>query len=165
MLSAQSGHSSITTLWRQQRHGILVLGQTLHEILPSGEPPVTIHGRDLDPESEGVGFQFQLTINGNLYDGRFSAAYYVVQIQLIKRKAGLGWQVDAMPILEVEHTNYDLYGKRGRELQYRDNEGLETHMLRHLAQDAATFFDCVRQGISPAETPVPYGGGRTSPVL
>jgi hypothetical protein len=143
----------------------MTLGQALHELIPAGEPPVTIHGRELDPDSEGVGFQFQLTMNGNLYNGRFSAAYYVVQVQLTKRKAGLGWLIDAMPILEIEHANYDLYGKRSREIAYRDREALETQMLRDLAKDATTFFDGVRKAIPPDEDAVPYGGGRSTPVL
>lgn len=153
------------TIWQQQRYSIMVLGQTLHESIPAGEPPVTIHGRELDPESEGVGFQFQLTINGDLYGGLFRAGYYVVQVQLIKRKAGLGWQIDAMPILEVEHANYDLYPKRLRELTFRERQALSTYMLEDLATDAANFFAAVRSGQPPAETATAYGGGRTSPVL
>lgn len=143
----------------------MVMGQALHDQIPDGTPPVTIHGRELEPGTEGVGFQFQLTLNGDLYAGRFQAAYYVVQVQLIKRKAGLGWQVDAMPILEVEHADYDLYGKRSRELPFRDREGLESHMLGHLAGDATTFFENVRTAVPPQEPAIPSGDGRTAPVL
>lgn len=143
----------------------MLLGQTLHRSIPTGEPPVTIHGRELEPQTEGIGFQFQLTMNGDLYGGRFQSAYFVVQAQIVKRKAGLGWQVDAMPILEIEHTNYDLYRKRTRELAYRDRPGLESYFLEDLARDATGFFDNVRRDQPPPEPATPYGGERTMPVL
>lgn len=164
-MNAQAGHSSLLTIWNQQRHHVMSLGQSLHHSIPIGEPEVTIHGRDLQPETEGVGFQFQLTINGNLYDGRFQAAYYVVQVQLVKLRAGLGWLVDAMPILEVEHSNYDLYTKRTREFVYRDRQALDDHFLQDLAHDATLFFDYVRRAEPPPEEATPFGGERTAPVL
>jgi hypothetical protein len=143
----------------------MLLGQTLHRSIPTGAPPVSIHGRDLEPKTEGVGFQFQLTMNGDLYGGRFQSAYFVVQAQLVKRKAGLGWLVDAMPILEVEHANYDLYEKRSREFAYRDRSGLESYFLEDLARDATAFFENVRHEQPPAEPATPYGGERDAPVL
>ena len=143
----------------------MLLGQALHRSIPTGVPPVTVHGRDLEAQTEGVGFQFQLTMNGDLYAGRFQSGYFVVQVQLVKRKAGLGWQVDAMPILEIEHANYDLYQKRTRELTYRDRNGLESYMLEDLARDAAIFFDNIRRGQPPPEPATPHGGERTAPVL
>ena len=164
-MSTQPNQSSLITLWRQQRNVVLQLGQALHARIPSGVPEVTVHGRDLDVDSEGVGFQFQLTVNGDLYDGRFQAGYFVVQVQLIKRKAGLGWQIDAMPILEIEHANYDLYAKRSHSFVYRDRQGLETFFLNGLAEDAVAFFQNVRHGDRPRETATPHGGRRTSPVL
>ena len=165
IVNTTSGSSSLTTIWQQQRQAVMLMGQALHDQIPEGMPPVTIHGRELEPGTEGVGFQFQLTLNGDLYDGRFQAAYYVVQVQLIKRKAGLGWLVDAMPILEVEHADYDLYGKRSRELAFRDRKGLESHMLDHLASDASLFFGDVRAARPPQESAMPSGDMRTAPVL
>lgn len=165
ILDTAPNYSSLVTLWQQQRNAILQLGKTLHERIPPGEPEVTIHGRDLDPASEGVGFQFQLTMTGHLYDGRFHAGYFVIQIQLVKRKTSLSWLVDGMPILEIEHANYDLYAKRSQSLAYRDRQGLETLLLDTLAQDAAAFFQRIRRGEPPPEPATPYGGERTSPVL
>jgi hypothetical protein len=164
-MSTPTGSSSIQTIWQQQRQAVMYMGQALHDQLPEGDPPVSIHGRELDQASEGTGFQFQLTINGYLYDGRFRAAYFVVQVQIIKRKAGLGWLVDAMPILEIEHGNYDLYSKQTREFAYRDRTGLEHFMLDILAGQAATFFENVRTGTPPDEKATVFGGGRTEPVL
>lgn len=164
-LDTAPNYSSLVTLWQQQRNAILQLGKTLHERIPAGAPEVTIHGRDLDPASEGVGFQFQLTLNGDLYDGRFRAGYFVIQVQLVKRKTSLSWLVDGMPILEIEHANYDLYTKRSHNLAYRDRQGLETLLLDTFAQDASMFFQCIRHGQPPPETATPYGGERTSPVL
>lgn len=164
-MNTQPNQSSLITLWGQQRNAILQLGQALHARIPSGVPEVTVHGRDLDADSEGVGFQFQLTMNGDLYDGRFQAGYFVVQVQLIKRKAGLGWQIDAMPILEIEHANYDVYAKRSHSFAYRDRQGIETFVLNALAQDAITFFQNIRHGDRPEETATPHGGHRTTPVL
>lgn len=164
-LNTQPNQSSLLTLWGQQRNAILQLGQALHERIPTGEPEVTVHGRDLEAESEGVGFQFQLTMNGALYDDRFRAGYFVVQVQLIKRKAGLGWRIDAMPILEVEHANYDLYAERSQEFAYRDRQGIETFLLEGLARDAGVFFENARNGVRPDEAAVPHGGDRTAPLL
>lgn len=164
-VNTKPSESSLVTLWRQQRNAILQLGQALYESIPPGNLEVTVHGRDLDPDTEGVGFQFQLTVNGNLYDGRFRAAYFVVQAQLVKRKAGLGWLIDAMPILEIEHANYDLYPKRSREFAYRDRQAVEDYLLKNLAEDAVEFFQNVRGGTQSAETATPHGGQRTSPVL
>ncbi len=164
-MNTQSNPSSLDTLWQQQRNAILLLGRALQERIPAGEPAVTVHGRDLDSESEGVGFQFQFTVNGDLYGGRFQSGYFVIQVQLIKRKAGLGWQIDAMPILEIEHGNYDLYAKRTHTFAYRDRQGLESLFLNNLAEDAVTFFQNVRHGDPPQETAIPHGGQRTSPVL
>lgn len=164
-VNTQPAQSSLVTLWQQQRNAILRLGQELHASIPGGEPEVTVRGRDLDAGAEGVGFQFQYTMTGELYGGRFQAAYFVAQIQLIKRKAGLGWLIDAMPILEIEHANYDLYAKRSQELAYRDRAAIEALFLNNLAGDAAGFFQCVRAGQRPDETALPHGGQRTSPVL
>lgn len=164
-VNTQPNPSSLITLWQQQRNAILQLGQALHARIPSGVPAVTVHGRDLEVESEGIGFQFQLTMNGDLYDGRFQAGYFVVQVQMIKRKAGLGWQIDAMPILEIEHANYDLYAKRSHSFAYRNRQAVETLFQHDLAHDAITFFENVRHGRSPAEPATPHGGRRTSPVL
>jgi hypothetical protein len=164
-MNSGAGQSSLTTIWQQQRQAVMYMGQALHDQLPAGEPPVTIHGRELDPGSEGTGFQFQLTMNGALYEGKFQAAYYVVQVQLFRRKAGLGWLLDAMPILELEHGNYDLFGKRTTEFAFRDRPGLERHMLETLATDATGFFQRVRESEPPAEEATPFGGGRTTPVL
>lgn len=164
-MSTPTGSSSLDTIWQQQRQSVMYMGQALHDQLPAGDPPVSIHGRELDSGSEGTGFQFQLTINGDLYDGRFRAAYFVVQVQLIKRRAGIGWMVDAMPILEVEHGNYDLYGKRMSEFSFRDRAGLEQFMLDFLVSEASTFFNNVRTGTPPDETATVFGGRRTEPVL
>jgi hypothetical protein len=164
-VNASSGSSSLVTIWQQQRNAVARMGQALHDQLPDGEPPVTIHGRELEQGTEGLGFQFQLAVRGDLYEGRIQAAYYVVQVQLIKRKAGLGWLVDAMPILEVESASYDLYTKRSRELAFRDRAGLEAYMLGHLATDATGFFASVRASVPPAEPATPYGEGRKDPAL
>lgn len=164
-VNTQPNQSSLISLWRQQRNAILQLGQALHARIPPGVPEVTVHGRDLEVDSEGVGFQFQLTMNGNLYDGRFQAGYFVVQVQLVKRKAGLGWQIDAMPILEIEHANYDLYAKRSHSFAYRERQDIETLFHDGLTQDAITFFENVRHGQPPVEIATPHGGQRTSPVL
>lgn len=164
-MNATSGQNALASIWNQQRQAVMFMGQALHDQLPAGEPPVTIHGRELEAEHEGTGFQFQLTINGDLYDGRFRAAYFVVQVQLIKRKAGLGWLIDAMPVLEIDHGNYDLYSKRSSEFAFRDRAGLETHMLEHLASDASGFFANVRSGTPPVEQATAFGEGRQTPVL
>jgi hypothetical protein len=151
--------------WQQQRAFILQLGQRLWEALPSGEPPITVHGRDLRPDSEGVGFQFQLTMQGPLCEGRVRAVYYVVQVQLVRRTVSLGWLVDAMPVLEIAQGDYDLYPKRSFAFSMRQRTQLALLFDDELAADATRFFVAIRNGDGLQEPAVAVSEHRATPVL
>jgi hypothetical protein len=152
--------------WHQQRSFILQLGQQLWAALPAGEPPITAHGRDLQPDSEeGVGFQFQLTMRGSLCQGRVQAGYYVVQVQLVRRKVSLGWQVDAMPVLEIGAGDYDLYPKRTYEFSLRERAQLSELFDDELTGDATRFFTAIRLGNGLPEPTVAVSEHRSTPVL
>ena len=157
-MSGRDFNITLIPLWEQERALVLRLGHALHERLPAAEPPVTLHGRELLPEREGVGFQFQFTLNATLYGGARRAAYYVVQAQLIRRKTSLAWQVDAMPVLEEADGRDDLYAKRPFSVAFHDRVSLQDLFVNRLAGDAQTFFAAVRAGTPPAERPTLSGG-------
>lgn len=162
-MSGRNFNITLIPLWEQQRDMLLRLGHALHGRIPAGEPPVTVHGRDLQAEREGVGFQFQYTLNGELYGGSRRAAYYVVQAQLIRRKTSAAWQVDAMPVLEEAEGRYDLFDKRPFTVAFHDRAALRDLFVNRLAADATAFFNAVRAGQPPTERPTPFSGGRVAP--
>lgn len=133
--------------------------------MPCAEPAVTIHGRDLLPESEGVGFQFQLALRGDLCDGRLSAVYYVVQVQLVRRAVSLGWLVDAMPVLEIAEGDYDLYPKRTHSLALHQRTQLANLFAADLTKDATTFFEAIRRGDGLSEPSLAVSENRAAPAL
>ena len=137
---------------------ILQLGQSLRTALPAGEPPIAVHGRDLAPDREGVGFQFQYTLNSPLYGGRYRAAYYVVQARLIRRKTSVAWQVDAMPVLERGAERYDLFATRTFVSAFHDRAALCGLFTSRLAADASAFFEAVRAGDELTEASTSYDG-------
>ena len=133
-------------IWQQHRPFILQLGHALWQAMPDEAPPVTVHGRDLRSETEGIGFQFQLAIHDALYDGRIRAAYYVIQLQLTRGRVSLGWLVDAMPALEIAANDYELFPKRTTALLLRQRTELEQLFTTTLRDDARAFFEAVRAG-------------------
>ncbi|HYI16912.1 MAG TPA: hypothetical protein VEX37_16050, partial [Thermomicrobiales bacterium] len=106
-------HEKLIPIWEQHRNRILGYGHALHALLPEGEPPITVHGRDLRPADEGVGFQFQYTLTGDLYNGEVTTACFVVQIETVKRETSVAVKVDAAPLLEFNDGHFEVYGRRG----------------------------------------------------
>jgi hypothetical protein len=143
--------ASLLSIWNTHRNSLLLMGQELHARLQPIDPSLTIHGRDLRPESEGVGFQFQLLLPGPLGDGAVSA-YYVVQVQLRRQVTSLAWQIDAMPVLDRGARRYDLFPNRSSALPLRDRARLRRLFEDTLADDATRFLTAVRDG-RPLEEP------------
>lgn len=160
-MSGKGFHITLVPIWEAQRALTLALGYELHASLQGPEPPVTLHGRDLRPAEEGVGFQFQFTLNDALYGGSARSAYYVLQLQLQKRAVGVGWLVDAMPVLEYGDERYDLYQRRSYTLPVANRQELRRLFVEELAADAGAFFAAVRAGEPLAERAAPFYGGRT----
>lgn len=152
--SDTASHSPLFSLWNVHRATIHALGHALHGSLPPGDPPVTIHGRDLRPD-EGVGLQVQLMLTGELYGGDVESAYYVLQFQLTKRTTSVAWRIDAMPVLQRRGQQYDLFATRSYTLPLRDRARLATLVTGEIADDAARFFTRARAGepIPDAVTP------------
>ena len=162
-MTAPHDSTALTGIWQQHRPFILQLGHAFWQSMPDGTSPITIHGRDLWPDTEGVGFQFQLAIHDVLYDGRIRAAYYVIQVQLTRGRVSLGWLVDAMPALEVAADDYALFPKRTTSLLLRQRAELEQLFTAKLRDDARAFFEAVHAGrpMSEPALTVSAGTGRS----
>ncbi len=133
------------SIWNTWRQTVLPLGHQLHERLCQ-TAPVTIHGRDLRHDDEGVGFQFQYMLAGDLLDADTNAAFYVLQLQLKKRAPSIGWEVDAIPVLERRDGSYQLHQRRTFSVPLRQHRVLASVVADDIAADAAAFFDAIVSG-------------------
>jgi len=133
------------SVWNTYRNLVLALGHEIHERLNEATT-VSIHGRDLRPEDEGVGFQFQYMLTGEQTDQEIHAAFYVLQMQLKKRKASIGWTIDAIPVTEKTAGEYALEQRRSFEVSLHQHERLRTVMLEDITNDARGFFADVLTG-------------------
>jgi hypothetical protein len=151
-INGSGAGGALASLWNVHRHAILLLGHELRERLPVGEPPITLHGRDLRPSDEGVGFQFQYLMSGPLPAAVARAAYYVVQLQLIRRTTSVAWLVDALPVLDQAGTVYRLYHKRSSTVPLHDRARLRRVVLEEIGVDGSAFFEAIRTG-TPIDGP------------
>lgn len=140
-------------VWNTWRQTVLNLGHQLHESLTESAA-VTIHGRELRPADEGVGFQFQYMLAGNLPGADVRAAFYVVQLQLKKRAPSIGWEIDAIPVIERGDGSYQLHQRRSFSVPLRQHQRLAAVVTDDIATDAAAFFDAVVSGRQIADHPV-----------
>jgi hypothetical protein len=101
----------LAPLWQEWDERVFRMVESIHRRLPKSIPPVTLHGRSLDPTDEGFGAQYQLTMNGALSGGRHTAAYLVIQIRPLRQApppalrgpdavARLVWRVDTLKVLQ-----------------------------------------------------------------
>lgn len=149
------------SIWDTWRQTVLALGHQLHERLRE-TVPVTIHGRDLRHEDEGVGFQFQYMLTGDQAGADARAAFYVLQLQLKKRAPSIGWEVDAIPVIERGDGSYQLHERRTFSVPLRRHDLLASVITNDVAADAAAFFDAVTAGrpftAEPLTVPGAAGG-------
>lgn len=152
-------------VWEQHRNRILRYGHALHALLPEGDPPITLHGRDLRPADEGVGFQFQCTLTGDLYNGDVRTSCFVVQIELVEvqielveREASVAVKVDAAPLLEFNDGHFEVYGRRGTIVPLGDKRTLRMFFAHSLTSSATGFFTRVRAGDPMDEIIAGYAG-------
>lgn len=156
-MSGHGFHILLTPLWAEWDEHVFRLVEGLHQDLPAAEPPVALHGRELAPIAEGVGAQYQLTLNGDLYDGRYRAAYFVIQIQLLRQAppapAGddstdrVVWRIDAMPVLERDRGQIESFAQIGEEIPLGEPDRLDALFAVPLRAAAADFFRRVRDGL------------------
>ncbi len=146
-MTERSSQQKLVPIWQQHRNRILSYGHALHALLPDGDPPVTIHGRELRPEDEGVGFQFQYVLTSPLYNGDVASACYVVHIQLVPpQRTSIGVRVDAAPLLEYGDGHFEVFGQSGTTLPIGDKRGLRDFFGTSLTQSMSRFFTSVRAG-------------------
>jgi hypothetical protein len=157
-MTDDSRHEKLVPIWEQHRNRILSYGHALHALLPEGDPPITLHGRDLRPEDDGVGFQFQFTLTDDLYSGEVMSACFVVQIELIKRETSVAIKVDAAPLLEFNDGHIEVYGRRGEMVPLGDKWTLRMFFANSLTQSATGFFNRVRAGEQMDEIIAGYAG-------
>jgi len=141
-MTPDTSHDPRIAIWNAWRQTALALGHQVHAQLQETSP-VTVHGRDLRPDDEGVGFQFQYMLAGDLYNGDARAAFYVLQIQLKKRARSIGWEVDAVPVIERADNSYQLHQRRTFAILLHQHQRLRSTILDDVANDAATFFAAV----------------------
>jgi hypothetical protein len=133
-------------MWNVHRNTVLAIGHELFERLPSGEPPITVHGRDLRERDEGVGFQFQYLLSDLQPAATARSAYYVVQLQLLKRTTSLAWLIDSLPVLDCDGTVYRLYHKRSSTVPLHDRARLRRVVLDEIGACGSAFFEAIRSG-------------------
>jgi hypothetical protein len=138
--------AKLIPVWEQHRNRILTYGHALHALLPEGDPPIMLHGRDLRPADEGIGFQFQFTLAGDLYNGEVRSACFAVQVELVERRTSIGVKVDAAPLLEYGDGHYELYGRRGTIVALGDKHSSRQYFALSLTPEVTRFFLRVRAG-------------------
>lgn len=138
--------TALASVWDVNRAFVLALGHALHQILPAGDPPIVLTGRDLRRDTEGVGFQFQFLLEPLDESGAMRAAYYVTQLRLQPRRATVAWHVDSLPVIDAAGRGYNLFDRRSFTVPLRDRARLRAVLLDDVAADAAAFFAAVRAG-------------------
>lgn len=141
----EAPYDSRIPVWNTYRNLVLALGHDVHQRL-SESTALSIHGRDLRPEDEGVGFQFQYMLTHEQTDQPIHAAFYVLQMQLKKRKTSIGWAIDAIPVLEKTAGEYALEQRRTFEISLHQHERLRSVLLDDITADARAFFTDVLSG-------------------
>lgn len=146
-MTERSSQQKLVPIWQQHRNRILSYGHALHALLPEGDPPVSIHGRELRPEDEGVGFQFQYVLNTSLYNGDVASACYVVHIQLVPpERTSITVRVDAAPLLEYGDGHFEVFDQSGTSLAIGNKLGLRDFFGETLTHTMSRFFTSVRAG-------------------
>lgn len=152
-------HIVLASLWQEWRERIYQLVRGVHRRLPPAEPMVTLHARELDPVDEGIGVQFQLTCNGDFYGGRYQAAYFIIQIQLIwetspaTNAAAVIWRISSLPALQRGEREPVLLNQQRAEIPVTESQRLRLLFEQEIAPAAASFFARVRAGLPVDSSP------------
>jgi hypothetical protein len=145
MMTDQNTPEALIPIWEQHRNRILSYGYALHGLLPNGTPPVTLHGRDMRADDEGVGFHFQYTLTDELYDGGVVSACFAVQIELVWTEP-VSVRIDAVPLLEHGDGHYEMIGRRYTSIPVDDHRRQWLLFAYSLRGSATEFFNLVRAG-------------------
>ena len=144
-MTEYGSRESLISIWHQHRNRILTYGHVLHGLLPDGDPPVTLHGRDTRPDDEGVGAHFQYTLADALYDATVVSACFAVQVELVGSHP-TRVKVDAVPLLEYRDGHYEIIGRRFTSIPLDDFRALWMLFAYSLRGSATEFFTLVRAG-------------------
>ncbi len=152
----------LAPLWQEWDERVFRMVEGVHRRLPPTIPQVTLHGRALDPTDEGFGAQYQLTMNGQLSNGRHSAAYFVVQIRPLRQSpppalrgedavARLVWRVDTLNVLQPTRPNAEIerFGQATHEVPVAEPDRFADLFGTTVYEAAAAFFRDVLAGASP----------------
>jgi hypothetical protein len=132
-MSVSAQQTSRQTIWEHHRPGIIALGRALHALLDT--PGVTFHGRDLRPEDEGVGIQFQYCL-----DLGARRAYIAIDVQLVEQGVGLAWRVATLQIIQQGDRDYRFDDRQTHTLPLRQRDGLRVLFRDVLTPAANEFF-------------------------
>jgi hypothetical protein len=144
-MTEHGGKESLIAIWEQHRNRILTYGHVLHGLLPDGDPPVTLHGRDTRPGDEGVGAHFQYTLVDDMYDESVVSACFAVQVEFLGLKP-TRVKVDAVPLLEYRDGHYEIVGRRNTSIPLAEFRALWMLFAYSLRGSATDFFTLVRAG-------------------
>jgi hypothetical protein len=144
-MTEHGSKESLISIWEQHRNRILTYGHVLHGLLPGGDPPVTLHGRDTRPGDEGVGAHFQYTLADDMYNGTVVSACFAVQVELVGSHP-TRVKVDAVPLLEYRGGHYEIIGRRFTSIALDDFRALWMLFAYSLRGSATDFFNLVRAG-------------------
>lgn len=149
----------LAPIWREWDEPVFRMVEGIHRRLPASIPQVSLHGRNLDPVDEGFGAQYQLTMNGALSGGRYTAAYFVIQIRPLRQApppalrggdavARLIWRVDSLNILQPARPNAEIerFGQQTHEVPVAEPERFAELVGDTLYAAAARFFRDVLAG-------------------
>ncbi len=161
-MTDSSNQATLIPVWEHHRDRVLAYGHALHALLPDSDPPVMLHGRDLHPSDEGVGFQFQYVLQNDLYDRTVIAACYVVQLRLVRSRAIVA-DVNATQLLERRDGTFDVFRCISETPRIGNRDELRDVFAELLTPSATRFFANVRNAQHVETTGAAYA--RLAPTL
>jgi hypothetical protein len=145
-MATSDAHSTLITVWNAQRAFVVELGRALHAVLPSTERRIMLHGRDLKPETEGVGGQLQYRLDDEL-DGPGHACF-VIDIALKRGRTSLVWEINAVSI-ESRDADYTIAARETFTLPVMRRTRLRELFANDLTRIASEFL-CRDQSLATA---------------
>jgi len=131
-------HSTLTTVWNAQRAFVVELGRALHATLPASERGISMHGRDLKPDAEGIGAQLQYRLDDGT--GGPGQACFVIDIALKRGRTSLIWDVNAVSVQSRGDGDYSITARQSFTLPVMRRTQLRSLFANDLTRIAADFL-------------------------
>jgi hypothetical protein len=154
----------LAPLWQEWDERVFRMVDGIHRRLPKSIPPVTLHGRSLEPTDEGFGAQYQLTMNGPLSGGRHTAAYFVIQIRPLRQApppaqrgpdavARLIWRVDTLKVLQPVRSDAQIeqFDQQSFEIPVTEQAQFAELFGETIYETAKMFFREMLASIHPSD--------------